>query len=104
MLLLHCKIHEFASHSLSCLTPPQPSRAVCGPGPIIGELASQNKLTETITLNAWITIFLIVYFTRYIVFSIAVLPHSPWVVYYHLLFSQETRFPGVAPYSIHIGI
>ena len=29
--------------------------------------------------------FLIVCFTRYLVFSIAVLPHSPGVVYYHLL-------------------
>ena len=37
-------------------------------------------------------------------FSIAVLPHSPGVVYYHLLLRQETRIPGVAPFSFQIGI
>ena len=31
---------------------------------------------------------------------IAVLPHSPGVVYHHLL----TRIPGVAPFSLRIGI
>ena len=48
--------------------------------------------------------FLIVCFTRYLVFRIAVLPHSPGVVYYHLLLSQETRIPGVAPFTFRIGI
>ena len=43
--------------------------------------------------------FLIVCFTSYFVFSIAVLPHSPGVVYYHLLLRRETRIPGVAPFS-----
>ena len=42
---------------------------------------------------------LIVCFTSYFVFSIAVLPHSPGVVYFHLLLRQETRIPGVAPFS-----
>ena len=37
-------------------------------------------------------------------FSIAVLPHSPGVVYYHLLLRRETRVPGVAPFSFRIGI
>ena len=37
-------------------------------------------------------------------FSIAVLLHSPGVVYYHLLLRRETRIPGVAPYSFQIGI
>ena len=37
-------------------------------------------------------------------FSIAVLPHSPGVVYYHLLLRQQTRIPGVAPFSFRIGI
>ena len=37
-------------------------------------------------------------------FSIAVLPHSPGVVYYHLLLRRETRIPGVAPFSFRIGI
>ena len=36
-------------------------------------------------------------------FSIAVLPHSPGVVYYHLLLRRETRIPGVAPFSFRIG-
>ena len=37
--------------------------------------------------------FLIVCFTSYLV---AVIPHSPGVVYYHLLLRRETRIPGVA--------
>ena len=48
--------------------------------------------------------FFIVCFTSYFVFSIAVLPHSPGVVYYHLLLRRETRIPGVAPFSFRIGI
>ena len=43
-------------------------------------------------------------FTNYFVFSIAVLPHSPGVVYYHLLLRGETRIPGVGPFSFRIGI
>ena len=48
--------------------------------------------------------FLVVCFTRYLVFHIAVLPHRPGVVYYHLLLRRETRIPGVAPFSFQIGI
>ena len=48
--------------------------------------------------------FFFVCFTSYFVFSIAVLPHSPGVVYYHLLLRPETRIPGVAPFSFRIGI
>ena len=48
--------------------------------------------------------FLIVCFTSYFVFSIAVLPHSPGLVYYHLLLRRETRIPGVAPFSFRIAI
>ena len=47
---------------------------------------------------------LIVCFTSYIVFRIAVFPHCPGVVYYHLLLRRETRIPGVAPFSFRIGI
>ena len=47
---------------------------------------------------------LIVCFTSYFVFSIAVLPHSPGEVHCHLLLRQETRIPGVAPFSFLIGI
>ena len=42
-------------------------------------------------------VFLIVCLTSYFMFSIAVLPHSPGVVYYHLLLRRETRIPGVSP-------
>ena len=48
--------------------------------------------------------FLIVCLTNYFVFNIAVLPHSPGVVYYHLLLRRETRIPVVAPFSLRIGI
>ena len=48
--------------------------------------------------------FLIVCFTSYFVFSIAVLQHSPGVVNYHLLVRREARIPGVAPFSFGIGI
>ena len=37
-------------------------------------------------------------------FSKAVLPHSPGVVYYHLLLEREIRIPGVASFSYLIGI
>ena len=47
---------------------------------------------------------LIVCFTSYFVFSIAVLPHSPGEVYYHLVLRRETRIPGVVPFSFRIGI
>ena len=43
-------------------------------------------------------------FTSYFAFRIAVLPHSPGVVYYHLLLRWETRIPGIAPFSFRIGI
>ena len=48
--------------------------------------------------------FFIVCFTSYFMFSTAVLPHSPGVVYYHLLLRQETRIHGVTPFSFRIGI
>ena len=37
-------------------------------------------------------------------FSIAVLTHTPGVVYYHLLLRRETRIPGNATFSFRIGI
>ena len=48
--------------------------------------------------------FVIVCFISYLMFRIAVLPHSPGVVYYHLLLRRETRIPSVAPFSFRIGI
>ena len=36
-------------------------------------------------------------FTSYFMFILAVLSHSPGVVYYHLFLRRETRIPGVAP-------
>ena len=55
------------------------------------------------SLNS-IHFFLLICFTSYFVFSIAVLPHSPGEVYYHLLLRRETRTPGVVPFSFRIGI
>ena len=49
-------------------------------------------------------LFLIRCFTSYLVFSMAVLPHSPGVVYCHLLLRREPRIPWVAPFSFRIGI
>ena len=46
----------------------------------------------------------LVCFTSFFVFCIADLPHSPGVVYNHLLLRRETRIPGVAPFSFLIGI
>ena len=57
-----------------------------------------------IYIYIYIFFFLIICFTRYSVFRIAVLPHRPGVVYYHLLLRRETRFPGVTPFSFRIGI
>ena len=51
--------------------------------------------------TVFVHLFLIVCYTSYFMFSIAVLPHSPGVVYYHLLLRPETRIPGVAPFFSH---
>ena len=56
------------------------------------------------TRHAFFSFFFIVSFTSYFVYSIDVFPHSPGVVYYHLLLRRETRIPGVAPFSSLIGI
>ena len=65
---------------------------------------SSVQYTEYALLLAYLLFFVIVCFTSYIVFRIAVLPHSPGVVYYHLFLRQETRIPRVAPFSFRIGI
>ena len=46
----------------------------------------------------------IVCLTIYFVFSTAVLPRSPGVVYNHLLLRRETKIPRVAFFSFRIGI
>ena len=56
------------------------------------------------SVQLFFSFFLIVCFTSYFVFSIAVLPHSAGVVYYHLLLRRKTRVPKVAPFSFRIGI
>ena len=43
-------------------------------------------------------------FNSFFVFRIADLPHSPGVVYCHLLLRRETRIPGVALFSFQIRI
>ena len=50
-------------------------------------------------------IFLIVCLTSYFVFSIAVLPHSPGVMYYHLFRPEELVGEGVfSPYLTKRGV
>ena len=46
----------------------------------------------------------IVCFTSYFAFDIALLPHSPGVVYYQLMLRLEARILGVAPFYFEIGI
>ena len=67
-------------------------------------IKSLKDVKHSLSMLPSIFFFLIVCFTSYFVFSIAVLPHSPGVVYYHLLLRRETRIPGVAPFSFPIGI
>ena len=62
------------------------------------------KAITTVAQKYNLFFFLFMCFTSYFVFSIAVLPHSPGVVYYHLLLRRETRIPGVAPFSFQIEI
>ena len=57
-----------------------------------------------LTLNSKSATYLLYVLPVTLLFSIAVLPHSPGVVYYHLLLRRETRIPGVAPFSFRIGI
>ena len=65
----------------------------------------KKEATATVPFMGFFFFFLLVVcFTSYFVFSIAVLPHSPGVVCYHLLLGRETRIPGVAPFSFRIGI
>ena len=44
-------------------------------------------------------IVLIACFTSYFVISIAILPHSPGVVYYHASIAKIREFPGLPPFS-----
>ena len=81
-----------------------------------GQAAARNKENQTdgaawdqmtaskIILTGQAVSFFLLCFTSFFVFRIADLPHSPGVVYYHLLLRRETRIPGVAPFSFRIGI
>ena len=66
--------------------------------------AEYGGSSQWILMCPFFFFFFIVCFTSYFVFSIAVLPHSPGVVYYHLLLRREARIPGVGPFSFRIGI
>ena len=96
-------------HALTCLIVIHDLSMRSGPGSNQGTfgLADECSTTE-LPLILWTIFFffffLFVCFTRYLVFRIAVLPHRPGVVYYHLLLRRETRIPGVAPFSFRIGI
>ena len=48
-------------------------------------IIGRDTLPLSLITDPKVFFFLIVCFTSYFVFSIAVLPHSPGVVYYHLL-------------------
>ena len=67
-----------------------------------------SQTWQTITTyikTIWNFFFLnCILYTSYFGFSIAVLSHSPGVVYYHLLLRRETSIPEVAPFSFQIGI
>ena len=69
---------------------------------LVSNLQHEDKRSKSHPPQA--SFVLIVCFTSYFVFSIAILPHSPGVVYYHLLLRRVTRIPGVAPFSFRIGI
>ena len=79
-------------------TPYHPEALEGGPGIIMLILENVNVCIF------FLFFFFIVFFSSYCVFRIAVLPHSPGVVYYLLLLRRETRIPGVAPFSFRIGI
>ena len=66
----------------------------------MGNTSWAIKVMDSLTCGVF---FLIICFTSYFVLSIAVLPHSPGVVYCHLLLRQETRISRVAPLSFLIG-
>ena len=52
-------------------------------------------LGDFVVIGVFLFSFFFVCFTSYLMFSIAVPPHSPGVEYYHLLLRRETRIPGV---------
>ena len=57
---------------------------------------------DSIILASFVVLVVFVFFVcfnSYLVFSIAVFPHSLGVVSYNLLLIQDTRNPGVAPIS-----
>ena len=68
-----------------------------------GRSIGENDDQYAVCVDVYV-LLLIVCLTSYFMFSIEVLPHSPGVVYHHLLLRQETRIPGVAPFSFRIGI
>ena len=80
----------------------RPGHLLLGAGSVISPTAG-TSLTRGVYWASYSSgsFFLIECFTSYFVFSIyiAVLPHTPGVVYYHLLLRRETRIPEVAPFS-----
>ena len=74
-------------------------------GPLFSQINHRVYHNTSLTLVFFFVFFVLIEcFTSYFVFSVAVLPHSLGVVYYHLLLRRETRIPGVAPFSFRIGI
>ena len=75
---------------------------------------SQNVLKFDTQSGIWVELFLRcqrrvkrthcgIYFFYINCMFYQLLPHSPGVVYYHLLLRRETRIPGVAAFSFQIG-
>ena len=69
----------------------------CNKDTIIDSMQTSFRTTEIQNEGEQVGyLILFVLFTSFFVFCIADLPHSPGVVYYHLLLRQETRIAGVA--------
>ena len=69
------------------------------PAQLQGKTNYGNDVCTIGTYWIFFLFFFICMFYQVLVFRIAVLPHRPGVVYYHLLLRRETRIPGVAPFS-----
>ena len=64
--------------------------------------AYASDLKRAFNVSTALRVFVVCFFCMF--YQLLVLPHSPGVVYYHLLLRRETRIPRVAPFSFLIGI
>ena len=87
--------------------PQQPVPSIELPDIVIPESSSamaapEVRSQETNSGAIWRCYFLS-FFTSYFMFSIAALPDSPGVLYFHLFLRRDTRILGVAAFSLQIG-